>query len=185
MIVSLVRFRSELADREVQAMFEERSDSYRNLRGLVEKLYLRLRDTGEFGAVYVWESEEDLIRFRQSSIARTIPSVYQVEEAPTVEIADVRLLSSSRPRPRSPSSGSAAASSRGRPRRPRANGLARHQALSGCMGSGAIRVRCRSSDRGLRCRRRAAQSRDAASRLPVVIAILWPPRQSLRPAHVP
>ena len=92
MIVSLVRFESKLDDNDVQAMFEERADRYRSIPGLVEKLYLRFRDTGEFGAVYVWESEEDLMRFRETDLARTIPDAYQVEGAPSFELADVRLV---------------------------------------------------------------------------------------------
>lgn len=59
---------------------------------LVEKLYLRFRETGEFGAVYVWDSEEDLVRFRETDLARTIPVVYQVQGAPASEIADVCLV---------------------------------------------------------------------------------------------
>lgn len=91
MIVSLVRFKSRLSDDEVQSMFEERADLYRSVPGLVEKIYLRFRETGEFGAVYVWHSEEALMRFRETELARTIPSAYQVEEAPRAELADVRL----------------------------------------------------------------------------------------------
>jgi heme-degrading monooxygenase HmoA len=91
-IASLVRFKSNLAADEVEAKFEERSDRYRSVPGLVEKLYVRFRDTGEFGAVYVWDSDEDLARFRETDLARTIPSAYHVEGAPSVEIADVRLV---------------------------------------------------------------------------------------------
>lgn len=92
MIVSLVRFKSNLDDDEVQAMFVERSDRYRKVPGLVEKLYLHFRDTGEFGAVYLWDSEEDLARFRETDLARTISSVYQVERAISFDFADVRLV---------------------------------------------------------------------------------------------
>jgi heme-degrading monooxygenase HmoA len=91
-IVSLVRFTSNLSDDEVEEVFEGRADRYRDLPGLVEKIYLRFRETGEFGAVYVWESEEDLLRFRESDLARTIPEVYRVEGAPSVELADVPLV---------------------------------------------------------------------------------------------
>jgi heme-degrading monooxygenase HmoA len=91
-IVSVVRFESKLSAEEVQAMYEERADRYRSVPGLVEKLYLRFRDTHEFGAVYVWESEEDLSRFRDSELARSIPTAYQVLGAPSVEIADVPLV---------------------------------------------------------------------------------------------
>ena len=92
MIVSLVRFRSELSDDDVQALFENRADRYRSVTGLVEKLYLQFRDTGEFGGVYVWESEEDLQRFRETDLAGTIPDVYRVDGAPAPEVADVCLV---------------------------------------------------------------------------------------------
>ena len=92
MIVSLVRFMSTLSDDEVQAMFEERADRYLEVPGLVEKIYLRFRDTGEFGAVYVWDSEQALVDFRETELARTIADAYQVEEAPLVELGDVCLV---------------------------------------------------------------------------------------------
>jgi heme-degrading monooxygenase HmoA len=80
-------------------MFEERSDSYRKVPGLVEKLYVRFRDTDEHGAVYVWESEEDLNRFRATELARTIPSAYRIEGEAYSEMADVRLVVQSHPAP--------------------------------------------------------------------------------------
>lgn len=92
MIVSLVRFRSALSDEDVQTTFEGRADGFRSMPGLVEKLYLRFRETGEYGAVYVWESEEDLRRFRETDLARTIPDAYRVHEVLGFEVADVRLV---------------------------------------------------------------------------------------------
>jgi heme-degrading monooxygenase HmoA len=92
MIVSLVRFRSGLSDEEVEARFEARADGYRTLPGLVEKLYLRYRESGEFGAVYVWESEEALRSFRASELGRTIGDAYRTEGEPHVELADVRMV---------------------------------------------------------------------------------------------
>jgi hypothetical protein len=91
-IVSLVRFKSRLADDAVQATFEERADHYRNVPGLMEKIYLQFRESGEFGAVYVWDSEKALMDFRETELARTIPEAYQVEETPLVELADVCLV---------------------------------------------------------------------------------------------
>jgi heme-degrading monooxygenase HmoA len=92
LIVSLVRFKSRLADDAVQATFEERADQYRNVPGLVEKIYLRFREAGDFGAVYVWDSEKALMDFRETELARTIPDAYQVADAPLVELADVCLV---------------------------------------------------------------------------------------------
>jgi hypothetical protein len=90
-VVSIVRFKSGLPDDDVQALFEERADEYRRVPGLVEKIYLRFRETGEFGAVYVWESDADLKAFRETELARTIPVAYQIEGETRVELADVQL----------------------------------------------------------------------------------------------
>ena len=92
MIVSLVRFKSRLSDDAVQATFEERADRYRHVPGLVEKIYVRYSDSGEFGAVYVWNSEQALMDFRQTELAKTLPEVYKVERAPSAELADVCLV---------------------------------------------------------------------------------------------
>jgi hypothetical protein len=99
-IASLVRFRSAPSDDEVLATFEERADRYRAVPGLVEKIYLRFGTTGQFGALYVWGSEEALVVFRESELARTIPDVYQVTAPPQSELADVCLIV--RPRTQEP-----------------------------------------------------------------------------------
>jgi heme-degrading monooxygenase HmoA len=92
MIASLVRFRSDLIDDEVQRKFEERADRYRAVPGLLEKIYLQFRESGEYGALYVWNSEESLAAFRETELARTIPVAYQVTEPPRSELADVPLV---------------------------------------------------------------------------------------------
>jgi heme-degrading monooxygenase HmoA len=92
MVVSVVRFRSRLSDEAVQAMYEDRADSYRRVPGLVEKIYLRYRETGEVGAVYVWDSEESLKRFRESELGRSIVTAYEVEGQLRTELADVALV---------------------------------------------------------------------------------------------
>lgn len=52
---------------------------------------LRFRETGEFGAVFVWDSDEALAAFRESELARSIPGAYQANEARLdVELVDVR-----------------------------------------------------------------------------------------------
>lgn len=91
MIVSIVRFRSGLADEQAQDLYEARSDRYREVPGLVEKLYLRYR-SGEHGAVYVWESEEALEAFRASDLGGSIGTAYHAEGEPQSEVADVTLL---------------------------------------------------------------------------------------------
>ncbi len=99
MIVSIVRFRSKLPDDAVQEAFEQRSDRYRQVPGLVEKIYLRFRETGESGAVYVWDSEESLEQFRASELGRTIASTYEIDGEVQSELADVALVVSPEGKP--------------------------------------------------------------------------------------
>jgi hypothetical protein len=96
MIVSIVRFRSGLTAERVQDLYEARSDRYRAVPGLVEKLYLRY-ESGEHGAVYVWEDEDALRTFRASGLGRSIGTAYQVEGEPQIEVAEVTLLVDRRP----------------------------------------------------------------------------------------
>jgi heme-degrading monooxygenase HmoA len=91
-IASLVRFDSNMDDEDVLAMFEARADQYRSLPGLVEKIYLRFEETGEFGALYVWESRQALLAFRETDLARSIPDAYRVSAPPHSELAEVCLV---------------------------------------------------------------------------------------------
>ena len=92
MVISLVRFKSRLAPDEIQALYQERAHRYRQVPGLLEKVYLRFRDTGEAGAVYLWDSEEALEAFRRGDLSGSIGEAYEVEGSPTFELADVALI---------------------------------------------------------------------------------------------
>jgi heme-degrading monooxygenase HmoA len=89
MVVQIVRFKSALSDQEVQRTYEARAPQYRALSGLRQKLYLRFKATGEHGAIYVWDDEAAMARFRQSELARTIPEAYKVQGTPDVDVAEV------------------------------------------------------------------------------------------------
>jgi heme-degrading monooxygenase HmoA len=91
MIVQLVRFRSALSDEDVRATFARRAASYRAVPGLRQKYYLSYPG-GEHGAVYLWESPEDMAAFRRSELAGTMREAYQLEGDPRVETADVDLI---------------------------------------------------------------------------------------------
>jgi heme-degrading monooxygenase HmoA len=86
MFIQTVRFNSALTDAEVQQVMEERAPQFRALTGLLQKYYLRDVQTGEVGAVYIWDSEESLRAYRESELARTIASAYKAVERPRVEI---------------------------------------------------------------------------------------------------
>jgi hypothetical protein len=92
MIATLVRFTSLLDDAAVESRFAERADRYRQLPGLSQKIYLRFRETGEFGALYVWESEEAMEAFGASDLAQSIPEAYSIDGMARREMADVPLI---------------------------------------------------------------------------------------------
>jgi heme-degrading monooxygenase HmoA len=89
MIVQIVRLKSGLSDEQVFKMYEARAPRYRALKGLTQKYYLRYPETGEYGAVYVWESEAALKEFRESELGRTISTTYQIQGASDVQMAEV------------------------------------------------------------------------------------------------
>jgi len=90
MLVQLVRFRSALSDEAVLERYRARAPRYRELSGLVQKYYLRF-PTGEYGAVYVWETEEAMKAFHASDLAKTIATAYEIRGAPQVETAEVEM----------------------------------------------------------------------------------------------
>ena len=91
MIIQTVKFKSALPETEILRVMEERAPQFRALPGLLQKYYLREQQTGEIGAVYIWDSEESLRTYRQSDLARTIASAYKAAEQPRIEIFETIL----------------------------------------------------------------------------------------------
>lgn len=92
MVVQIVRFKSGLSEDAVRKRFEERAPRFRALKGLTQKYYLRFAESGEHGAVYVWESQAALKEFTESELRRTIVNAYRVQGAPSVETAEVAMV---------------------------------------------------------------------------------------------
>lgn len=89
MIVQIVRFKTNLSDEKVVEISNERAPHYRALKDLIQKYYLRYPATGEYGAVYVWKSEEAMKEFRDSELGRTISGAYQIQGTLDLTIAEV------------------------------------------------------------------------------------------------
>jgi hypothetical protein len=89
MIVQTVLFKSGLSDEEVRRTIEDRAPQYRALPGLLQKLYIEDKETGEYGGIYVWKDEESLEAFRRSELAKTIPEAYKVEGKARRETVEV------------------------------------------------------------------------------------------------
>jgi heme-degrading monooxygenase HmoA len=89
MIVQVVKYKTGLSDEEAARTITERAPQYEALPGLRQKLYIRERETGEYGGIYIWEDEGSMREFRESDLAATIPEAYRVEGQPRVEIFEV------------------------------------------------------------------------------------------------
>jgi hypothetical protein len=79
--IHFVRFTTRLPHEQVRHLFEERAPRYREVPGLLQKYYGYEQESGAFCGCYLFDSEESRQAFRQSELARSIPDVYEVEEA--------------------------------------------------------------------------------------------------------
>lgn len=89
MIVQFVQFETSLTEQEAVAIAQERAPTFRAIPGLVQKFYLKLGKPNHFGGFYIWKSREDMLAFRESDLAKSIPSAYKVVGKPDVEIFDL------------------------------------------------------------------------------------------------
>lgn len=79
MEVVLITYESELPPDEVTARFRERSGKYREMEGLVQKLYLRDEATGRFGGIYVFDSEASRDALFETDVHATLREAYAVK----------------------------------------------------------------------------------------------------------
>ena len=89
MIIQFVQFETSLPENEVLAVAEERLPQFRAIPSLVQKYYLKGAGPNQYGGFYVWESPDALAAFRDSDLARSIPSAYKVVGKPDIGIHDL------------------------------------------------------------------------------------------------
>lgn len=78
--ILFVRVKSELDWEELEPRAIERSPRFREVPGLIQKIYGRDPDTGAVCGIYFFESREALRGFRESELAKTISSAYEATE---------------------------------------------------------------------------------------------------------
>jgi quinol monooxygenase YgiN len=91
-ILQVTKYKSGLADEEVLHLMQERAPRFREVAGLIQKYYFKDQETGEFGAVYVWESQAAMQQFRQTDLAQGMNEAYKIEGDKRVEILDLQLV---------------------------------------------------------------------------------------------
>jgi hypothetical protein len=87
-VIQYVRLASGMPPAEAEAVLREREPRFREVPGLVQKIYGRDPATGEICGIYLFESAAALEAFRRSELAKTIPQAYQAKSV-RVERYDV------------------------------------------------------------------------------------------------
>jgi hypothetical protein len=89
MIVQFVQFKTSLSEKEVLAVAEKRLPEFRAIPSLVQKYYLKLDKPNHYGGFYIWDSPEAMAKYRDSDLAKSIPSAYKIVGAPDIRVYEV------------------------------------------------------------------------------------------------
>lgn len=79
-VILIVRVKSDLEWAELEPRAIERRPRFREVPGLIQKIYGRDPATGAVCGIYFFESREALKDFRDSELAKTIPVAYEATE---------------------------------------------------------------------------------------------------------
>jgi hypothetical protein len=86
--ILFVRVKSQLDEKELERRMTERQPRFLDVPGLVQKFYGRDEATGDVCGIYFFETRAALEAFRETELARTIPTAYEATEV-RPEVYDV------------------------------------------------------------------------------------------------
>jgi len=86
--ILFVRVKSSLDAEELDRRIVERRPRFLEVPGLVQKFYGRDESTGDVCGIYFFEDQSALAAFRETELAKTIPTAYEAKEV-RPEIYDV------------------------------------------------------------------------------------------------
>lgn len=78
--ILFVRVQSDLDPAELERRLLERRPRFHEVPGLVQKIYARDESTGDVCGIYFFEDQDALARFRESELAKTIPTAYEAKD---------------------------------------------------------------------------------------------------------
>lgn len=78
--VLFVRINSDLDPEELERRLLERRPRFKEVPGLVQKIYGRDDSTGEMCGIYFFKDQKSLADFRETELAKTIPSAYEATD---------------------------------------------------------------------------------------------------------
>ena len=78
--ILFVRIKSDLDQKELERRLIERRPRFHEVPGLVQKIYGRDESTGDVCGIYFFEDQNALATFRETELAKTIPTAYEAKE---------------------------------------------------------------------------------------------------------
>ena len=88
-IMFIVRLKTKLTEEELVRRAKERAPQFRALPGLIQKYYIKTKNPGEFGGVYIWDSMESFNKYKESDLVKSIAAAYELTEPPSTELIDL------------------------------------------------------------------------------------------------
>jgi hypothetical protein len=79
-VILFVRVKSDLSDEELEKRMLERRDRFKEIPGLQQKIYGRNPETGDYCGIYFFEDQASLDSYRETELAKTIPTAYEAIE---------------------------------------------------------------------------------------------------------
>jgi hypothetical protein len=78
--ILFVRVKSDLDPEELERRVMERRPRFKEIPGLVQKIYGKDESTGDVCGIYFFEDQESLAAFRETELAKTIPTAYEATD---------------------------------------------------------------------------------------------------------
>lgn len=79
-LILFVRISSDLSPEELERRVNERKPQFETIPGLIQKIYGRDPATGDGCGIYFFQDQASLEAFKESELAKTIPSAYEATE---------------------------------------------------------------------------------------------------------
>lgn len=89
MILQIIKLKSNLPEEELLIKAKEREPQFKDIPGLLQKYYVKIDKSSQYGGIYIWDSQESLDTYRESDLAKSIPEAYEIIEAPSMEMMDI------------------------------------------------------------------------------------------------
>jgi heme-degrading monooxygenase HmoA len=82
-------FKSGLSSTELLKVSEGRESQYLEVKGLIQKYYVQVKEMDRVGGVFVFDTEESLAAFRESDLAKSTGEAYRFTEPPHTRVLDI------------------------------------------------------------------------------------------------